>query len=97
MPNDAIKVTFGELENAASSISGNASQIEQQLGDLKRYLQPLVSSWQGDAMEQYQQLQGKWDKSAADLQQVLASIGTAVQNAAQHYQEGENANKARFA
>jgi early secretory antigenic target protein ESAT-6 len=93
---DGIKVTFGGLEAAAGSISSNASKVQGSLDDLKQYLQPLVATWTGSASEEYNAHQAKWDAAAADLQQVLAAIGTAVQRAAEDYRDGERANASRW-
>jgi len=91
-----IKVTFGGLEAAAASISSNAQKVQGSLDDLKSYLQPLVASWTGQAAEAYQVHQKQWDTAAADLQQVLAAIGTAVQRAGEDYLDGERNNAARW-
>jgi ESAT-6 family protein len=97
MPNgDGIQVTFGSLESAAGSIGTQAGKVQSSLDDLKSFLQPLVASWTGQAAEQYQQHQRTWDQAAADMQQVLAAIGTAVQRAAEDYQAGEQVNTARW-
>jgi early secretory antigenic target protein ESAT-6 len=96
MPEGQIKVSFGELQSAAGSISNNASQIQSSLDDLKQFLAPLVSGWEGTAAETYNAHQQKWDTAAADLRQVLAAIGTAVAQAADDYQMGEQQNIARW-
>lgn len=96
MPDGGIKVSFGALQSAAGSISSNAAKVQGSLDDLKSYLQPLVSTWTGAASEAYTAHQAKWDQAAADLQQVLAAIGTATQQAAEDYQTGEKTNTARW-
>jgi len=97
MPNgDGIQVTFGSLEAAAGNLGNQAHKVQASLEDLKSFLAPLVSNWSGAASEQYQQHQQRWDQAATDIQQVLAAIGTAVQNAAQDYQQGEQVNTARW-
>ncbi|HEV7648036.1 MAG TPA: WXG100 family type VII secretion target [Actinophytocola sp.] len=96
MPDGQIKVTFGGLEAAAGNISSQASKVQGSLDDLKQYLQPLVAGWTGSASDEYQAHQAKWDQAAADLQQVLAAIGTAVQRAAEDYRSGERANASRW-
>jgi early secretory antigenic target protein ESAT-6 len=93
---DGIKVTFGGLEAAAGGISSNASKVQGSLDDLKTFLQPLVATWTGTASETYNAHQAKWDTAAADLQQVMAAIGTAVQRAAEDYRDGERANVNRW-
>lgn len=96
MPDGGIKVSFGALQSAAGSISSNAAKVQGSLDDLKSYLQPLVSTWMGAAAEAYNAHQAKWDAAAADLQQVLAAIGTAVNQAAEDYTAGERTNTARW-
>ena len=49
-----IKVTFGALAAAQSDVSGTAARITTQLEDLRRFLAPLVASWQGSAAQDYQ-------------------------------------------
>jgi early secretory antigenic target protein ESAT-6 len=89
---DTIKVNFGGLEQGANDIASSASKIQGALDQLKRDLAPLVNNWTGEASTLYQQHQGKWDQAAADLQQVLASIGAAVRTANEDYRDGERNN-----
>jgi early secretory antigenic target protein ESAT-6 len=96
MPDGQIKVTFGGLEAAAGNISTQANKVQGSLDDLKQYLQPLVAGWTGNAAEMYNAHQAKWDQAAADLQQVLAAIGSAVMRAAEDYRDGERHNAARW-
>ncbi|HEY0450506.1 WXG100 family type VII secretion target [Actinophytocola sp.] len=96
MPEGGIKVSFGSLQAAAGNISTQAAKVQSSLDDLKSYLQPLVSTWTGGASEAYNSHQSQWDQAAADLQQVLAAIGTAVQRAAEDYMDGERTNTNRW-
>jgi ESAT-6 family protein len=91
-----ILVKFGELEAARHSIQTTWANISQQLEDLKRDLRPLVDTWTGDASTAYQADQAKWDRSAADLNQVLNQIGVALGTSNQNYQASEEKNRARF-
>jgi 6 kDa early secretory antigenic target len=91
-----ILVTFGELENARSSIQTTWTNISREMEDLKRYLQPMVATWTGEAATAYQAHQAKWDRSAADLNQVLNQIGVALGTSNENYQAGEAANRARW-
>lgn len=91
-----ILVTFGELENAQSSIQATWRNINQQMEDLKTYLQPIRESWSGDASIAYQARQARWDHAATDLHQVLNQIGVALGTSNQNYQEGEAANTRRW-
>jgi early secretory antigenic target protein ESAT-6 len=91
-----ILVTFGELESARSAIQTTWANISREMDDLKRYLQPMVETWTGEAASAYQAHQAKWDRSAADLNQVLNQIGVALGTSNENYQAGEAANKARW-
>ena len=87
-----ILVTFGAVNEAAMDTDAIASQIAQQLSDLKTYLAPLVASWSGEASGEFQALQAKWDGSADDLNQVLRQISQALRLAGEQYQAAEKAN-----
>jgi early secretory antigenic target protein ESAT-6 len=87
-----IVVTFGAVNEAAMDTDAIASQIAQQLGDLKTYLAPLVASWSGEASGDFQALQAKWDASANDLNQVLRQISQSLRLAGEQYQAAEKAN-----
>ncbi|HLQ16039.1 MAG TPA: WXG100 family type VII secretion target [Candidatus Eisenbacteria bacterium] len=88
-----IQVTFGVVNEAAMDTDAIASQIAQQLGDLKTYLAPLVASWSGEASGDFQALQAKWDASANDLNQVLRQISQSLRAAGDNYSNTERANK----
>ncbi len=92
-----ILVTFGELENARSSIQMTWANINREMEDLKRFLQPMVATWTGEASSAYQAHQAKWDRSAADLHMVLNQIGVALGTSNENYQAGEATNTGRWA
>lgn len=91
-----IKVTFSALGTAQADVSTTASRVSTQLEDLKRFLAPMVATWQGQAAEDYQVKQRQWDTAAADLAAVLAQIGVALGVANDSYQQVEQANAARW-
>jgi early secretory antigenic target protein ESAT-6 len=88
-----MQVTFAAVNEAAMDTEGVASQIAQQLADLKAYLAPLVASWSGEAAGDFQALQAKWDSSATDLHQVLRQISQSLRTAGDNYLNTERANK----
>jgi 6 kDa early secretory antigenic target len=91
-----IRVTFGALEAAQADVSGVATRMTGQLEDLRRFLAPLVATWEGQAATEYQDRQRQWDGAAAGLTAVLAQIGTAVGSANESYRQVEQANAARW-
>lgn len=96
MSNGRIQVTFGELENARASIQTTWTNISRELEDLKRFLQPLVETWSGEASIAYQAHQAKWDRAAAELNQVLNQIGVALGASNENFQAAEMANRNRY-
>lgn len=91
-PDGQIKVTFGAIATAVSDTGTTANQMNQQLEDLKNYLGPLVSTWTGQAAQDYQTLQNKWHTSAANLTQILQQISTTLQTAHDNYHTAEQSN-----
>lgn len=92
-----VLVTFAAVENAAADADSIAGHIDQQLGDLKSYLAPLVGSWTGQASIDYQALQSRWDTSAADMNRVLREIAGALRTAHANYSRTESANASLWA
>ncbi|WP_394615359.1 WXG100 family type VII secretion target [Lentzea sp. JNUCC 0626] len=92
----SLKVTFAEIAQASSTINSSATQIDGQLSDLKADVTKTLSGYQGQAREQYEAAQRKWDDAAADLQKVLAAIGTAVGQAGEAYEMAEKQNASRW-
>ena len=85
-------VTFGALGNAESDIRATVSSMNQQLADLKSYLAPMVSTWEGAASADYQAKQAQWDQASTELNSVLDRIGAAVGQALVNYQQTESTN-----
>jgi 6 kDa early secretory antigenic target len=91
-----IKVTFGALETAQSDVSGVAGRMTSQLDDLKRFLAPMVATWEGQAATEYQAKQRQWDTAAVGLASVLQQIGVALGSANESYRQVEQANASRW-
>jgi early secretory antigenic target protein ESAT-6 len=91
-----IKVTFAALEAAQTDVSGVAGRMTGQLEDLKRFLAPLVATWEGQAATEYQAKQRQWDTAAAGLANVLGRIGVALGAANESYRQVEQSNASRW-
>ena len=89
---DTIKESFGELEALGGQIQSISSTIESELSDLRQQISNLDSFWDGSASSGYQATKAKWFQAADDLQQVLASIGAAINAAEQAYSQTESKN-----
>jgi WXG100 family type VII secretion target len=91
-----VVVNSGTLNEGAADTDSIAGQIEQELNDLKGFLAPLVSSWQGEAASDWQALQTKWNASGADLHAILQQIAAGLRTASENYVSGENTNKSMW-
>lgn len=92
----SINVNYGALSTASADIKSTTDQVNGILDQLKSDLAPLVNTWEGEAQEAYRGKQAQWDQAADDINKVLASIGTAVNDALSRYQEGEKGNRDLF-
>jgi len=87
-----ILVTFSAVSEAAAHCGSVANSMNQQLDELKSYLNPLVGTWSGEAAERYRALEAQWERSAGDLTAVLNQIQKALDNAYQNYMATESKN-----
>ncbi|AKK02341.1 WXG100 family type VII secretion target [Corynebacterium epidermidicanis] len=76
--NQMIKYSFGEIETAAMDINATSGRINSLLDALKTQIQPMVATWEGTSATAYQEAQQKWDRSAAELNTILATIASTV-------------------
>lgn len=91
-----IRVTFGAIEAARADVAGTSQRMMSQLEDLRRFLAPLVATWEGQAATEYRIRQKQWDTAAAELTAVLAQVGVALGTANDGYRQVEQANAARW-
>jgi ESAT-6 family protein len=88
----SILVTFQSIAEASQNTKATASYMNQELDQLKRDLSQLKAIWDGQAAVDYKALQAKWDNASADLNQILADVSQALDQAHQLYLETEQSN-----
>ncbi|ASW57113.1 WXG100 family type VII secretion target [Plantactinospora sp. KBS50] len=91
-----IKYNFPLLNHAADQCSAAAKNLTGELDDLKRGLQPMLASWDGDAQAAYHMRQSEWETAANDLRDLLGKIERSLRDSAMKMQQREHANKAKF-
>jgi WXG100 family type VII secretion target len=89
-----IKLSYSELEAATAQIASESGAINDTLAELASKLDAL--EWQGSDKEAYDAQREEWNQSIGKLNEILAQVGTAVNNAKERYAETEAANAARF-
>lgn len=75
-----IKYQFGEIDAAAGDINSTSGRINALLDGLKSDLQPMVATWEGESASAYNEAQAKWDRAAAELNTILATIAQTVRD-----------------
>ena len=96
MNDGVLVVNFPALQQASADIQKALSTLDSQLGQLERDAAPLVSSWDGDAKQAYEQRQARWRSASQDLQAMLRDIKSAVDESAADYQSTERKNTNLF-
>jgi WXG100 family type VII secretion target len=96
MNDGVLVVRFPALQQASADIQKALSTLDSQLGQLERDAAPLVSSWDGDAKQAYEQRQARWRSASQDLQAMLRDIKSAVDESAADYQSTERKNTNLF-
>lgn len=92
MSGSPILVRFGALDGAAADCRNTARHIASQLTELRAAVVRVTHHWEGLAEDGYRTRQAEWDRSAADLNQVLERIGAALDAAGQQYAGTEARN-----
>ena len=93
---DVIAVNFGSLMAGAEAATAGARQMDGKLAQLDADLQPLVANWTGDAAAAYQVHQRTWRQGAAEIHQLLNSIGGGLHTAHGNFPPGVTRNRARY-
>lgn len=89
MPDGQIQVSFAAVEEAGSNIASTSKKMDDELDNLRRQLAPLGEAYTGGAKDAWRAVQDSWEKAQEEMNQVLASIGSAVAQAAESYRSTE--------
>lgn len=92
-----ISVRFDSLQGGEQGIRNTYSRLVATLEGLESDLQPMISTWSGEARDQYMQCKKQWDDAAQALSQVLNSVAQAVGQAHQNYQGAESSALSNWA
>ncbi|GAB2931656.1 hypothetical protein GCM10027280_19200 [Micromonospora polyrhachis] len=91
-----IRYNFPALQAAADNCGNASKNLNGELEGLKQGIQPLLTTWEGDAQTEYYRRQNDWEAAANDLRDLLGRIEKALRESAIKMQQRENANKAKF-
>lgn len=94
--NDFTHVEFAALEQGEADFLRTYSSLAGVIDDLERQLQTSLSEWNGSAQQAYYEAHMVWNAAMANLQSVLAHLGSAIGTAHENYQTAENSILSRW-
>lgn len=65
-------------QNVHSDVQSTIQGLEGSLTELGGFVNTVKSSWDGDEMEQYGQIQANWDKCAGTVREILSQVHQAL-------------------
>ncbi len=93
----SMSVTPGQVAALSKQIAQGAQGIRSELDRLESEVGKLRSSWSGEAQQQYDEAQRRWNKSVAELQQLLQQISAKTDEMSQQYVSRDKSSAGRFA
>lgn len=86
-------VTPADLAKASQAVQQTVQDINSQMSSLQSAVEPLGSSWQGQAYQAFQQLMQRFNDDGKKLTTALQAIGEAIDANNKNYTQVEESNK----
>lgn len=65
-------------ETSHTEVQGVITGLESSINELGGFVSAVKSSWDGDEMDQYTQIQSTWDSSSQVVKEILSAVHTAL-------------------
>lgn len=91
-----MRIETPKVMALADEIREKSRQIKADLDELDQKTTKLRQSWDGDAKEAYNVAQNAWNKKIGEMEQLLGSIGTKVNEVAADYNRTDQKGAQRF-
>lgn len=85
------------MGKAAQQVLQVSESLQQQMRSLMNNLEPLASSWQGQAASAFQQLMERFNGDSQKLTTALGNIANALDSNAKSYNAAEEDNRGSIA
>lgn len=95
-PGGSLNYSFSGIEDALSTLQGNASTIRGLLDEGGASVQKLATIWGGAGSDAYLVTQQRWDTTAAELNAALADLVQKLSEAAESMQNTEQGTGGMF-
>jgi 6 kDa early secretory antigenic target len=93
---DGIKVNHGALEVAVDDMRQMVARIDERMNQLESELEPLKSSWAGNAQTAYHVAKGKWDQAIYEMRDLLNDTHLQVTSSNDDYRAADRQGAALF-
>ncbi len=86
---EQVNALAGQIRTGANEIRGSLEKLDSDVAKLR-------AGWSGEAQVAYDQAQLRWNKSLAELQQLLAQIANKTEEISSGYVNTDNNAAKRF-
>ena len=93
---DSYSVKTAEVQRLSGDMISHSNKISSALDGLEAKVSTLLGQWSGEAQSTYHEAQRKWDKAAAEMQQILTTIGQKTSEIANTYDASDKRAAGRF-
>ena len=92
----SMSVRPEQVTALSASIRQGANGIQNELDELESKIATLRARWSGEAQGSYDEAQRRWNKSLAELQQLLAQISNKTEEISNSYVNTDGQAAKRF-
>jgi 6 kDa early secretory antigenic target len=86
---DGLRVNHAGLDEAAEDLTRVVAKIDARLNQLQRELEPLRTSWVGDAQRAYAVAAARWEGAITEMRDLLYSTSQQVTRSNAEYRAAD--------
>jgi 6 kDa early secretory antigenic target len=86
---DGLKVNHAGLDETADDLLRIVGKIDHRLDQLRAELEPLRTSWTGDAQRAYAMAAARWDGAVTEMRDLLSSTSQQVRRSNAEYRAAD--------
>lgn len=86
---DGLKVNHAGLDQAAGDLMSIVNRIDARMNHLEQELNPLRTSWIGDAQQAYTVAKQRWDGAITEMRDLLHSTSQQVTQSNAEYRAAD--------
>lgn len=85
--------SFDVMQKAAQQVDQVSQEITTELSSLLSQIEPVASTWKGQASSAFQALMDRWHTDATKLTQALQGISESLGASTKNYSAAEDSNQ----